>query len=197
MVRNIVFDIGNVLVDFRWREFLLEKGFDEAMMKRIGRASVETAIWFEFDRGEWSAEALMEAFIKNDPAIEKELHLAFDDLRGMIKQRSYAIPWIQDLRSRGYGVYYLSNFAGITYDQCRDQLSFLDYMDGGILSFREKLVKPDPRIYELLSSRYHLDPAECLFLDDTPANVEAALKLGWQSAVFTDQASAEKLIGEK
>ena len=59
MIRNVVFDIGNVLTDFRWKEFLQDKGFDEAMIKRIAQASVLSPFWNEFDRGEWDADKLM------------------------------------------------------------------------------------------------------------------------------------------
>ena len=51
MIKNIIFDIGNVLSDFRWREFLLDKGFDKDMVERIGNASVLTDSWYEFDKG--------------------------------------------------------------------------------------------------------------------------------------------------
>ncbi len=54
MIRNIIFDIGNVLTDFRWKEFLEDKGFDEAMVKRIAKASVQSPVWNEIDRGVWS-----------------------------------------------------------------------------------------------------------------------------------------------
>ena len=60
MIRNVVFDIGNVLTDFRWKEFLQDKGFDEAMIKRIAQASVLSPFWNEFDRGEWDADKTYE-----------------------------------------------------------------------------------------------------------------------------------------
>lgn len=74
MIHNIIFDIGNVLTDFRWKEFLGDKGFDDAMIRRIAQASVESPLWKEFDRGVWSDEELMSAFVSNDPEIEEALH---------------------------------------------------------------------------------------------------------------------------
>ena len=62
MIRNIIFDIGNVLTDFRWREFLEDKGFDEAMVERIAQASVLTPLWNEVDRGVWEEEKLIQEF---------------------------------------------------------------------------------------------------------------------------------------
>lgn len=192
MIRNIIFDIGNVLTDFRWEGFLRDKGFDDAMLARIANASVRSPLWNEFDRGEWTTEELMAAFIRQDPEIERELHLAYDDIKGMVTKRDYAIPWLRELKERGYGVYYLSNFSQKAYEDCQDALDFLPYMDGGILSYRDRLIKPAKEIYELLLSRYGLKAQECVFLDDTPVNVEAAKKLGFEGIVFGTKEQAEE-----
>lgn len=178
MIRNIVFDIGNVLADFRWRGFLEDKGFEGELLERIARASVKSPFWAEFDRGAWDEERLMEEFVKNDPEIEEELHRAFDSVAGIVAPREYAIPWIEELKEKGYRVYYLSNFAHKAYVECADALKFLPFTDGGILSYREKLVKPDPEIYRLLLKRFDLTAQETVFLDDTLENVKAAEALG-------------------
>lgn len=192
MIRNIIFDIGNVLTDFRWKEFLADKGFDEAMVRRIAKASVQSPVWNEIDRGVWSMEELMQAFIHQDPEIEEELRRAYGDITGMVTKRAYAILWIQELRARGQKVYYLSNFSEKAYEDCADALDFLPYTDGGILSYQEKLVKPDPEIYRRLLSRYSLEAQESVFLDDTAANVEAAERLGIHGICFRTKEQAEE-----
>ena len=192
MIRNIIFDIGNVLTDFRWKEFLEDKGFDEAMVKRIAKASVQSPVWNEIDRGVWSMEELMQTFIRQDPEIEEELRRAYGNITGMVTKRAYAIPWIQELREKGYRVYYLSNFSEKAYEDCADALDFLPYTDGGILSYREKLVKPDPEIYRRLLSRYSLEARESVFLDDTASNVEAAERLGIHGICFRTKEQAEE-----
>lgn len=193
MIRNIVFDIGNVLTDFRWRDFLRDKGFDEQMIGRIAKASVESPLWKEYDRGEMDSEELLREFIKRDPQIAEELHRAYDDIHGIVTPRDYAIPWVRELKEKGYGVYYLSNFSSKAYDECADSLAFIPYTDGGILSFQDKVVKPEPQIYLLLLERCGLKAEECVFLDDTPENVEAAKALGFYGIVFQsrEQALAE------
>lgn len=192
MIRNIIFDIGNVLTDFRWKEFLADKGFDDAMIKRIAKASVQSPLWNEIDRGVWEVEKLMQEFIKLDPEIEQELHQAYDNLTGMVTRRDYAIPWIQDLKAKGFKTYYLSNFAYKAHVECADALDFLAYMDGGILSYQEKLIKPDPEIYRLLLARYSLKAEESVFLDDTPMNVEAARAVGMYGIRFETKEQAEE-----
>lgn len=184
MIKNVVFDIGNVLVDFRWREFLAEKGFDEPMMKRIIKASVASPYWDEFDRGALTEEEAMKAFLSIDPEIEKELYTAYKSIVGMLKKRDYAIPWVQKLKKAGFGVYYLSNYSKKAYDECRDTIDFIPYTDGGILSFQELMIKPNPEIYRLLLSRFGLKAEECVFIDDTEKNVVAAKELGFAGIVF-------------
>lgn len=192
MIRNIVFDIGNVLTNFRWKEFLMDKGFDGEMIRRIARASVENPLWQEVDRGVWDQEKLMREFIKLDPEIEAELRLAYDVICGMVTPRAYAIPWIKELKEKGYGVYYLSNFSDKAYVDCADALEFIPYTDGGILSYRERMVKPEPEIYRLLLERYGLKAEECVFLDDLEVNVEAARKEGFAGIVFETKEQAEE-----
>ena len=137
-------------------------------------------------------EELMQAFIHQDPEIEEELRRAYGDITGMVTKRAYAIPWIQELREKGYRVYYLSNFSEKAYEDCADALDFLPYTDGGILSYREKLVKPDPEIYRRLLSRYSLEAQESVFLDDTALNVEAAERLGIHGICFRTKEQAEE-----
>ena len=71
MIKNVIFDIGNVLTDFRWKDFLRAKGFEGEELERIAKASVESTVWPELDRGVWSFEQVMEGFVKNAPDPEK------------------------------------------------------------------------------------------------------------------------------
>lgn len=178
MIRNIIFDIGNVLADFRWKEFLRDKGFDKEMVERIARASVLSPYWNEVDRGVLGREEIMEKFVSVDPGIEEELHIAYDNIKGLVTPRSYAVPWVRELKEKGYGVYYLSNFSEMAHRECDDALAFMSDTDGGIFSYQEKVIKPDREIYELLLSRYGLKAEECVFLDDTLENVEGARACG-------------------
>lgn len=93
-------------------------------------------------------------------------------------------------------VYVLSNYGEHMYNQTLDELSFLKYTDGGILSFRDQIIKPDPRIYETLIHRYQIEPTEAVFLDDNLANVEAAMAFGIHGIHFTTYAEAQKQLNE-
>ena len=180
------------MTDFRWKGFLEDKGFDEEMIGRIARASVLTPLWNEVDRGVWETEKLMREFIKMDPEIAGELHRAYDNVAGIVTKREYAIPWIQGLKAKGLRVYYLSNFSHKVYEECRDALDFMPFTDGGILSYREKVIKPDAEIYRRLLDRYSLKAEESVFIDDTMGNVEAAQELGLHGILFRSKEQTEQ-----
>lgn len=193
MIRNIVFDIGNVLAGFVWQDFYRSFGFPEEVFEKLANATVRSSLWNEMDRGKMSDDQLLDGFIRNDPSIEKEIRKVFQNVKGMVCRYEYAIPWIKGLKERGFRVYVISNFAHKAYFECSEALDFLREVDGAIISYQERLIKPSPEIYRLLCSRYGLNAEECVFIDDTAPNVEAAMKEGMKGIVFhtREQASEE------
>lgn len=196
MIKNIVFDIGDVCVDFLPREFFRSFGFPEDIVRRIEKATVEGPAWELGDVGILSEQELLERYIQEDPDIEEELRQVCVSFSGIIRQREETIPWIESLREKGYGVYYLSNFPVKVEKDCGDQLQFLSHMDGGILSYKEHVIKPDRAIYELLLSRYGLKAEECLFIDDRKVNCEAAAGAGYFAIQYTNREEVLKKMAE-
>lgn len=190
MITTVIFDIGNVLVEFSWRKHYELMGFDEAMIERLAKATVRNPAWNEYDRGVLSEEETIQGFVDSDPEIEDDIRRALKNIRTMINRCDYAIPWIQDLKKKGYRCLYLSNFSHKAETECTDALDFIPYMDGGILSYRDKVIKPQPEIYDLLIERYQLVPEECVFLDDTLPNVEAARRTGMHAIHFKNREQA-------
>ena len=199
-IRTIVFDIGNVLVDFAWRPLIEKRGFDSAMVDRIAKASVFSEDWVEFDKGNLSIEEIIDLFVENDPEIESEIRTAFSDLTDIVTKRERTIPWINAIKAAGYQVLVLSNFSKMAVENCKEAMGFLDYVDGGILSYKDHVVKPGEEIYKLLMERYDLTADTTVFIDDTPENIDTAKRLGWNGIVFKsyDQVEDElKALGVK
>lgn len=190
MIKAIIFDIGNVLVDFCWEEYLDSFHFAPDIREKVARATVLNDAWNEFDRGGSEEEALIDGFVKNAPEIEKEIRLFCRDIHDMLRRRESTIPWIEELRAMGLKVYYLSNFSKKAARECAHVLDFIPYTNGGILSYEEKIIKPGTEIYELLIKRYELAPGECVFLDDRKDNCETARKLGMEAICFTTKENA-------
>ena len=111
MITTIIFDIGNLLVDFTWREHYKSFGYDDEMVERIARATVLNPTWNEIDRGVMEEEDIIQEFVKTDPEIEQDIRKVLRDVSTIVARNDYAIPWIQELKSKGYRTLYLSNFS--------------------------------------------------------------------------------------
>ncbi len=190
MITTLIFDIGNVLADFVWEEHYRSFGYDAAMVDRIAKATVKDPLWNEYDRGVMSCEEILQGFIDNDPGIESDIRRVLQDVGTMVKRNDYAIPWIHELQGKGYRCLYLSNFSEKAHIECAAALDFIPHMDGGILSYQDQVIKPMPEIYQLLIDRYGLVPEECVFMDDTPRNLDGAEKFGIHTIHFKNQAQA-------
>lgn len=196
MIKNIIFDIGNVLAEFTWREFFTNLGYEGETFERLANATVKSPAWDEVDRGVLNDEELIANFTKNDPGMEREIRSIFRTLHNIVQKFDYAIPWVKRLKAEGYKCYYLSNFSRQAHADCIDALGFLEYMDGGILSYQDRVIKPDPAIYKLLLHRYGLKAEECVFMDDTEKNLPPARDLGIRTILFRDKEQAVRELNE-
>lgn len=185
MIRNMVFDIGNVLMDFRWKEYMRSLfGENEALIQTINQGIWHNGCWAAMDKGEMDGAATLRSAVAFAPQYEKEIKLTLDRVALAFHKFGYAVPWVQELKGMGLNVYYLSNYSAFSIAANPDVLNFIPYMDGGVFSFEVKAVKPDPKIYRCLCDKYDLKPEECLFTDDVPANVKGAQACGFQGIVF-------------
>jgi putative hydrolase of the HAD superfamily len=180
-----VLDIGDVCVDFCYKEFFKRFGFSKEITRRICLATVESKAWNLGDVGTHSEEELLELFVAQDPGIECEIRMVYENFEGIVRERRETIPWIEELHAKGYKVYYLSNYPSKIARECTGDMKFLEYMDGGILSYKIGLVKPGAEIYQKLLSMYGLKAQECLFIDDRADNCEAAVKEGYRAIQYT------------
>ena len=192
MIRNVVFDVGNVLADFRYRDYMRDLGFDPETVEFLAKNMVETPFWAEMDLGLWTIAQALAHFTEQYPRYRREIGLFWENIRDIVREYDYAQPLVHRLKEQGYGVYLLSNYPVETAEMHWPTFRFLPETDGRIISGYEKLAKPDPAIYRLLESRFGLVPGECVFVDDNPANVEAARGVGLQAVRFTGVEALER-----
>ena len=195
MIKNIVFDIGNVLMGFDWGEYIYDL-FDTATADAV-RSAMFCELWNEIDRGVLTEEDLLQSFTERAGGYETEIKLAYHEVGRALSKRGYAIPWIKDLKAAGYKVYYLSNLSEHVMRSAPDAFSFIPYTDGGVFSCDVKVIKPDPEIYRILFDKYSLTPSECVFIDDNPANIEAAKKLGMHTVHFESREQAKNELNKR
>ncbi len=194
MIRNIIFDMGQVLKhydpDLCIAPYITDKE-DAALIRSACFASAE---WIELDRGTISYE---EAISRWKSRLPERLHGKVDEIIANWHLYMTDIPEtneiVRTLYQKGYAIYLLSNVS-IRFEKIREFFPALALMRGIVTSAAEKLLKPDPRIYRILLERYGLTPDECVFIDDAPANVSGAEAVGMRGIRF--DMDAKKLISD-
>ena len=181
-----VFDLGGVLIDWNPRHLYrkLFGGDDTAMEQFL--ASVCTQDWNECqDAGRSFAEAV-EVLCVDHPdkrALIEAWGLRFDEM--MAGPIHGTVEILAALRARGVPLYALSNWSAETYPVAERRFDFLGWFRGVLISGRESVKKPDPRIFQLLLERYGIAPADAVYVDDSPRNVAAAAALGIHAVHFS------------
>ena len=193
MIKNIIFDIGRVLVTFDPIQYVNSLGFDEETARAVVGAIFHDPLWIETDRGVIPVEEFEEAFVANAPDYEPQIREAYRKMGRMIRLMPHTMPWVKALKERGYRLYVLSNYGEYLFLKSKDRLDFMPYMDGAVISYQIQMIKPDREIYEYLLKKYDLSPEECVFIDDRPENVEGAKAVGMSGILFEnfEQASGE------
>ena len=194
MIKNVIFDVGQVLVSYDWESYLKAFHFSAEEEKLIAEKVFKSQIWNERDRGLFPEEEYRKQFIAELPAeYEADVKRVIEESGKTIGIKDYAETWTSYLKSQGYHLYILSNYSQFMLDQTRPgKMPFLKNMDGVIFSCEVQQIKPEADIYETLLSRFGLKPEESIFLDDRPENCEAARKLGIHAIEFHDLKQAAK-----
>lgn len=185
----VVFDLGGVLIEWDPRH-LYRKLFpgDEAAMERF-LAEVCTHDWNRCqDAGRSFAEGarLLKAEHPDKAELIDTYGARFDEM--MAGPIDGAVEVLAELRDRDTPLYGLTNFSAETYPAAFERFGFLRWFRGILVSGEVKLIKPDPRIYELLIERFGLDPRRTVYIDDVEANVAAARPFGIHTIRFTTPA---------
>ena len=154
--------------------------------------SSDSEDWEEYDRGVLTDAEVLNRFIENDPGVEKEIRMYVENLSGVIEVYPYAEEWIRAMKAKGLHVYILSNYGSKCYHDCGSKMDFTKLVDGAVFSWREKVIKPDDAIYQLILRRYQLAAGECVFFDDPKVNVEGARRNGILSIVFENYEQAKQ-----
>lgn len=180
MIDTVIFDIGNVLTEWHWRDSFSQM-FGEELVEPLADATVRSPEWFELDRGALSEEEVTALLTKNAPQYAAQIGRIVHESHDFVTVFPYAADWLKALKAAGYKVYILSNFSEFGFNRAKPRFDFLQYADGALISYEVKQVKPDRIIYEMICEKYGIVPENAVFLDDRLENVEAAIDFGMQS----------------
>lgn len=183
---TVVFDVGNVLLRWDPRNLYRKMFTDEAKMEWF-LSSVCTNQWnLEQDRGR-SWEEAVDLLIADHPDHAEPIrafHERWEEtVSGVIDEN---VALLARLREAGVPNYCITNFSSPKFALSQDRYPFLSQFDGIIVSGDERLLKPQPEIYDLLLDRYGLSAADCVFIDDSNANVEGARAVGMHAIHFLE-----------
>lgn len=184
MVKNLIFDLGNVLISFKPSEYFDKNNYPETIKTTILSDIFGSQEWLMLDKGEITTPEAIDSIAKKSSLNKKEIDHIFNlrtDLMFPLDQNVRLLP---ELKKRGFRLYYLSNFPLDIFDEIKDGYYFFKYFDGGLISAEVKSSKPDDPIYRTLLEKYSLIPGECLFVDDLEINVKTAEAIGMK-VLFT------------
>lgn len=189
MVKNIVFDMGGVIIDFNFDKTLGEY-FPEKYRTMLKERIFENEIWRKMDAGLERSSNVIENIVPQLPEEIRELTSSMvSDFYPHMPIIDGTEDLIKRLKAAGYSVYLLSNATARFFDKYLD-IPALTLMDGYFISALYKLVKPQREIYEAFCNKFSLTPEECFFIDDTAKNIEAAKEYGMHGFVFKKDIAA-------
>lgn len=190
---SVIFDLGQVLVKYDWEHCLDAFDYSPEVRNAVAKAIFQSPVWEAGDLGTYGKNDWCDAFIKNAPEYEAEIRNVYKDLGKTILPTDYTEELIDFFKRKGYALYYLSNYSEGLFEKSKQTLHFLKDFDGGVFSWKEKIMKPNPAIYQCLLHRYKINPNQALYFDDIPENVHAACQEGIHGMVFTPSLALEIL----
>ena len=183
MIKNIVFDLGNVLISFKPSEFFDNKQYPENIKTKILSDIFGSKEWIMLDNGEISTREAIDSISLKSTLKKEEIAHIFNLRTELMFPLDQNVRLLPELKKQGFRLYFLSNFPIDIFEEINTGYFFFSHFDGGVISSEVKLSKPDIRIYEILIEKYSLVPGECLFIDDIEINVIVAESLGMKGLV--------------
>lgn len=183
MIKNIVFDMGNVLLAYTPDEYMKTITDDEAAAAAVLKELFQADEWQQLDAGAITEEDAVRQASARIPQYADVVQKAMDHWHTDLTPIEGMPEIVAALKEKGYQIYLLSN-TSLRFFQYKDKVEMFRYFDGFIASAKEKLVKPDVAIFRCLCDRYSLYSDECLFIDDLQVNIEGSKKAGFHGHLF-------------
>ena len=183
MIRNIIFDMGNVLLAYTPDKYIATLTEDAEAAEALLRELFRSSEWLELDAGSITEESAVESVSLRIPQYGGLVRKAMDNWHSDLTPIEGMAELVEKLKSKNYNIYLLSN-TSMKFFSYMDKVEMFRHFDGFIISAKEKLVKPDRKIFECICSRFGLTAGECLFIDDLQANIDGAQSAGLNAHLF-------------
>ncbi len=194
-LRNVIFDFGGVLVNWRPEAIVSSFYADDALRAALREHAFQHDDWLEMDRGTLDEAEVVRRFAARMQRPETEMEALFEHVRASLTPIEPTVALLTELRESGFRLYGLSNMSEPIFAHLHSQHAFFSLFDGIVVSAAVKLVKPEPGIYEHLRERFALDFSESVFIDDLERNVESARRLGLPAIRFESATQVRRELG--
>jgi len=196
MIKNIIFDLGNVLIDYNPNRIVnavfTDKNLQDLFLKEI----FQSQGWKDLDRGVLTFEEHTQNLVSRFPQYTRELEWILNNWHKDQPDMNRMHEVVKRLHDHLYDLYILSNASYRFYNYALSTKKFFKFFDGVTISADLKLLKPQREIYDRFCEIHKLVPGECLFIDDQSANVAGAIEAGWQAYQFTDTEALKTYLHE-
>ena len=194
MIKNLVFDMGNVLIRYSPQMFLDRFVKDTSYHTLLLREVFMGLEWQQTDLGSLSLDdAVARCCTRLPSCLHETVRTLFYNWSDPLLQIEGMEALLKRAKEKGYALYLLSNTSP-AYRTFSKGIAGIEYMDGEFISCEWKMMKPDVRIYHLFCNHFGLVPAQSVFIDDSSANVLGAINAGMQGIVFHDRKQLEKAL---
>jgi FMN phosphatase YigB (HAD superfamily) len=178
MIKNIVFDLGNVLISFRPSDYLERKKYPREIRETILEDIFRGPEWHLLDSGDIVTVEAIDMIAKRSSLKREEIAFIFNKRTDIMFPLELNTRLLPALKKQGYRLFYLSNFPIDIFEEVKNDYYFFRHFEGGIISSEVKCSKPDIKIFRIFLERYNLSAKECLYIDDIEINVKAAVSVG-------------------
>ena len=194
-IKNIVFDLGRVLIKFEPMEYI-QQNVPEEKREDFYNGIFGSTEWLMLDRGTLSYEDAKKIFKERVPGADKQIDRLFDaDLFEILQPIEENVRLLPELEEK-YNLYILSNFHQPAFEHIFKKYDFFRLFDGHTVSCYYYLLKPEKEIYETLIEKFNLIPEETVFIDDTKVNIDACEKEGIRGIHLPDYIELKQKLEE-
>ncbi|MGM0446237.1 MAG: HAD family hydrolase [Bacillota bacterium] len=196
MIENVVFDLGNVLLEFTPEKIIDDYVTEESKKKEIYDNIFNSKEWIMLDRGTISENEATRKFVDRQPNNKNEIIKIMDNWISYLKPITKNISVLKNLAGQEINLYILSNFHKKAFLQVKQRYNFFDFFDGKVISYQVNTIKPEDKIYEILISKYNLNSQDTLFIDDSINNIKTADNFKFKTIHFNNSIELEREVSK-
>jgi HAD superfamily hydrolase (TIGR01509 family) len=191
-IRNIVFDLGNVLLKYDPKGYLESLGYEKEVVDDLMKLIFQGIEWKLADQGLLSNDQMTEIYLLKAPQYSFEINYVMENWYRHMVLLEESKDFFLEILDKGFNVYILSNYPEYKFMDMWERTPVLGKAHGSVISYQIKLTKPSKEIYQHLLEKYDLNPDETLFLDDLQENINGAKKVGIHGIRFRNVAQVKQ-----